>query len=88
MRGWIAMAAACASGVAASAGERWESLPAWVDASRVPLVGRLNTSFVTLANLNHLLVDVPEWPSTGVEYYQEGWVSPAAIEAVEAGLSR
>jgi hypothetical protein len=55
---------------------------------RLKLAGRQNVSFVTLANLNHLLVDVPEGPSTGVEYYREGWVSPAAIEAVEAGLSR
>jgi alpha-beta hydrolase superfamily lysophospholipase len=52
------------------------------------LAGRQNVSFVTLANLNHLLVDVPEGPSTGVEYYREGWVSPSAIEAVATGLSR
>ncbi len=89
------MAAACASVVAASVGQRREFLlarllagDAWVDASRVPLAGRQNVSFVTLANLNHLLVDVPEGPSTGVEYYREGWVSPSAIEAVATGLSR
>ncbi len=52
------------------------------------MAGRLNTSFVTLADLNHPLVHVPEGPSTGVEYYREGWVSPAAIETVEAVLSR
>lgn len=33
-------------------------------------------------------VDVPEGPSTGVEYYREGWASPSAVEAVAAGLSR
>jgi len=52
------------------------------------LAGRRNISFLTLANLNHLLVDVPEGPSTGVEYFREGWVSPAAVEAVAAGLAR
>jgi hypothetical protein len=52
------------------------------------LAGRRDNSFLTLANLNHLLVDVPEGPSTGVEYYREGWVSPSAVEAVAAGLLR
>ncbi|OHD74061.1 MAG: hypothetical protein A2177_08645 [Spirochaetes bacterium RBG_13_68_11] len=50
------------------------------------LAGRRNISFVTLANLNHLLVDVPEGPSTGVEYYREGWVSPSAVQAIATGL--
>ena len=47
-----------------------------------------NVELLTLDSLNHLLVDVPEGPSTGVEYYREGWVAPAAIEAVAAGLAR
>jgi alpha-beta hydrolase superfamily lysophospholipase len=64
-----------------------------VDASDVAdwqrvLGGRAGVSFGTLADLNHLLVVVPEGPSTGVEYFREGWVSPAAIEAVAAGLAR
>ena len=52
------------------------------------LGGRPTVSFATLENLNHLLVTVPEGPSTGVEYYREGWVSPAAVEAVATGLAR
>jgi alpha-beta hydrolase superfamily lysophospholipase len=52
------------------------------------LAGRKNVAFTMLASLNHLLVDVPEGPSTGVEYCREGWVSPAAVEAVAAGLVR
>jgi hypothetical protein len=43
---------------------------------------------VTLADLNHLLLKVREGLSTGVEYFQVGWVSPAAVEAVAVGLSR
>jgi len=52
------------------------------------LAGRRDVSFATLANLNHLLVEVPEGPSTGVEYFREGWVAQAAIEAIAAGLAR
>jgi len=52
------------------------------------LAGRKNAAFATLAGLNHLLVPVPEGPSTGVEYYREGWVSPSAVEAVASGLAR
>jgi len=52
------------------------------------LGARPNVTLLTLDGLNHLLVDVPEGPSTGVEYYREGWVAPAAIEAVAAGLAR
>lgn len=52
------------------------------------LAGRKNVAFETLADLNHLLVLVPEGPSTGVEYYREGWVSPSAVEAVASGLAR
>jgi len=64
-----------------------------VDASDVAdwqraLGGRANVSFGTLADLNHLLVVVPEGPSTGVEYFREGWAAPAAVEAVAAGLAR
>jgi dienelactone hydrolase len=64
-----------------------------VDASDVAdwqrvLGAKAGVAFGTLAGLNHLLVDVPEGPSTGVEYFREGWVSPAAVEAVAAGLAR
>ncbi len=52
------------------------------------LAAKPGVSFATLADLNHLLVVVPEGPSTGVEYFREGWVSPAAVEAVAAGLER
>lgn len=52
------------------------------------LGGKSGVTFGTLAGLNHLLVDVPEGPSTGVEYFREGWVAPAAVEAVAAGLAR
>ena len=63
MRRWIALTAACTAVVAAVAEERWELLLAG------QLAGRRNAGFATLANLNHLLVEVPG-VSTGVEYYR------------------
>lgn len=52
------------------------------------LAGKRDVSFATLANLNHLLVEVADGPSTGVEYFREGWVAPSAIEAIASGLAR
>jgi alpha-beta hydrolase superfamily lysophospholipase len=52
------------------------------------LAAKPGVSFTTLADLNHLLVEVREGPSTGVEYFREGWVSPSAVEAIAAGLVR
>jgi hypothetical protein len=49
------------------------------------LGGRSGVTFLTLPNLNHIFVEV-EGPSTGVEYFKEGYVSVAFIQALSAEL--
>ncbi|MGA2976884.1 MAG: alpha/beta fold hydrolase [Spirochaetia bacterium] len=63
-----------------------------VDASDVQswqavLGGRPNVAFVTLANLNHLFIQI-EGQSTGAEYFREGHVSQALLDLLATRLSR
>jgi pimeloyl-ACP methyl ester carboxylesterase len=54
---------------------------------RKGLSGRMDATFMTMPGLNHLLVEV-EGPSTGAEYFRDGYVAVPVIDAVAAELRR
>lgn len=58
-----------------------------MDSWRQALSGRKDAEFVTLEDCNHLFAEIAG-PSTGAEYYREGYVSPRLIDLVAGRIGK